>query len=103
MCKITLRFVRGLSEKFKLALDWLKKASPYIVGVCLLISVFLLLVGASRMVVQAATRSGYSVVGWVAVIVFWFILIVAGMRQGSASSSGSDEKGMSDEQNRNST
>ena len=103
MCKITFRFVRGLSEKFKLALDWLKKASPYIVGVCLLISVFLLLVRASRMVVQAATRSGYSVVGWVAVIVFWLILIVAGMLDSGAPTSGSEEKGMKDEQNRNST
>ncbi len=103
MRKITLWFVRGLSEKFELALDWLKKAGPYIVGAWVFIGVILILIKGSQAVIQSATRQGYSWFGWAGVFVFWIILIVAGTGKGGASSSGSEEKDMSDEQNRNST
>jgi len=103
MRKITLWFVKGLSEKFELALNWLKKASPHIVGAWVFIGVFLIFLEGSRAAIQIATSQGYTLFGWVAVIVFWIILIVAGTGKGGASSSGSEEKGMKDEQNRNST
>lgn len=82
-------------KKFGLELHrlvrWLKKAGPIIVGLCFAIGVLFLLVGASHVAIQAATRSGHSVVGWVAVVAFWILLVGAGMGQSKASS-GNDEK-----------
>ncbi len=103
MRKIAHRFVRGLSEKFELALDWLKKTSLYIVGAWVFVGVILIFLEGSRAAIQSATRQGYSWFGWAGVFVFWIILIVAGMGQGSVSSSRSEDMAMSDEQNRNST
>ena len=68
----------------------LRKAAVVVLMVGANLLVFGLLVLASHTAVQAATRHGHSWIGWAAVVVFWLILIAAGIGMGS---SGNNEKG----------
>ena len=68
----------------------LRKAAVVVLMVGANLLVFGLLVLASHTTIKTATNHGHPWIGWAAVVVFWLILIAAGIGMGS---SGNNEKG----------
>jgi len=56
----------------------LHKAAMVIFTVGMALGMLFLLFWASRTTIQLAARNGHSWIGWVAVVVFWLILLAAG-------------------------
>ena len=56
----------------------LRKAAVVVLMVGMALGSVFLLFWASRTTIQLAARNGHSWIGWVAVVVFWLILLAAG-------------------------